>query len=295
MNYKYLFIFPALACIGFLTVYSSTARSSNRAERLDYPTALRLMGHRLLVSAGDSTSRVLPVKKLSPHTWELSFEAPLALQPDSLVAITRSITGQTALPDAYTATVLECTGRQVVYSFVIDANKEEEMVPCLGRNLPKGCYLVTIDFTRAQSVLATSPYIVPGGILLAAVLAFVLPGYIKRKKRRPLPVKEGGDAENEGLAIGTFRFYPEQRFLQLKGERIELTAKECRLLSIFAAAPNTVIAREQLQKEVWEDEGVIVTRSLDVFVSRLRKKLEGDPEVKLVNVHGKGYKLEQPA
>jgi len=43
---------------------------------------------------------------------------------------------------------------------------------------------------------------------------------------------------------------------------------------------------------VWENEGVIVTRSLDVFISRLRKKLEKDPNVRLTNVHGKGYKLE---
>jgi DNA-binding response OmpR family regulator len=47
-----------------------------------------------------------------------------------------------------------------------------------------------------------------------------------------------------------------------------------------------------LQKEIWEDEGIIVGRSLDVFISKLRKKLENDSAVKLVNIHGKGYKLE---
>ena len=55
---------------------------------------------------------------------------------------------------------------------------------------------------------------------------------------------------------------------------------------------NTIIYREQLQKDVWENEGVIVTRSLDVFISKLRKKLEKDPAIRIVNVHGKGYKLE---
>jgi DNA-binding response OmpR family regulator len=47
-----------------------------------------------------------------------------------------------------------------------------------------------------------------------------------------------------------------------------------------------------LQKEVWEDEGVIVGRSLDMFISRLRKKFEKDPLVKIVNIHGKGYRLD---
>jgi DNA-binding response OmpR family regulator len=46
-----------------------------------------------------------------------------------------------------------------------------------------------------------------------------------------------------------------------------------------------------LQK-VWEDEGVIVGRSLDMFISKLRKKLEINPTVRMVNIHGRGYKLE---
>ena len=47
-----------------------------------------------------------------------------------------------------------------------------------------------------------------------------------------------------------------------------------------------------MQKEVWENEGVIVTRSLDMFISKLRKKLNKDPLVNIVNIHGIGYKLE---
>jgi DNA-binding response OmpR family regulator len=43
---------------------------------------------------------------------------------------------------------------------------------------------------------------------------------------------------------------------------------------------------------VWENESVLVGRSLDVFISKLRKKLEADPTIRIVNIHGKGYKLE---
>ena len=50
--------------------------------------------------------------------------------------------------------------------------------------------------------------------------------------------------------------------------------------------------RNRLQKEIWEDEAIIVGRSLDVFISKLRRKLENDSTVKVVNIHGKGYKLE---
>lgn len=79
------------------------------------------------------------------------------------------------------------------------------------------------------------------------------------------------------LRLGNSDFHPEKRYLEIAGKRIELTDKEAQLLSIFASASNEIINREKLQNEVWENEGIIVTRSLDVFISRLRKKLEGDP------------------
>lgn len=78
----------------------------------------------------------------------------------------------------------------------------------------------------------------------------------------------------------------------LNEKTIDLTGTENRVLLIFASAPNEVIERTRLQKEIWEDEGVIVGRSLDMFISKLRKKLEVDPDIKIVVIRGKGYKLE---
>jgi DNA-binding response OmpR family regulator len=79
--------------------------------------------------------------------------------------------------------------------------------------------------------------------------------------------------------------------LNTSWERIELTDKESKLLYIFALAPNEIIDREQLQKEVWENEGVIVTRSLDVFISKLRKKLDKGSGVNLSMLMVKGINL----
>jgi len=72
----------------------------------------------------------------------------------------------------------------------------------------------------------------------------------------------------------------------------ELTNKEAKLLKLFCLNPNTVINRDIIQKAIWEDEGYFVGRSMDVFISRLRKLLKDDPTVSIVNVHGVGYKLE---
>ena len=82
------------------------------------------------------------------------------------------------------------------------------------------------------------------------------------------------------------------RKLIINGKTIDLTGTETRVLLIFALSPNETIERSRLQKEIWEDEGVIVGRSLDMFISKLRKKLEFDPNINIVVIRGKGYKLE---
>ena len=95
-----------------------------------------------------------------------------------------------------------------------------------------------------------------------------------------------------GINIGSFQFYPEQHKLIQKAIEIALSKKECELLEIFVANANQIVTREALTKKVWEDNGVIVGRSLDTYISKLRKKLQKDSTIKLTNVHGIGYKLE---
>ena len=97
---------------------------------------------------------------------------------------------------------------------------------------------------------------------------------------------------NKQFTFGSVVFDAQKRQLEINDETIDLTATETRLLLIFASSPNETIERSRLQKEIWEDEGVIVGRSLDMFISKLRKKLELDPNINIVVFRGKGYKLE---
>jgi DNA-binding response OmpR family regulator len=94
------------------------------------------------------------------------------------------------------------------------------------------------------------------------------------------------------FTLGSVLFNAQERQLVIKKKSIDLTGTETRLLLIFASSPNQVIARSRLQKEIWEDEGVIVERSLDMFISKLRRKLESGPNINIVVIRGKGYKLE---
>jgi len=227
---------------------------------------------------------------LSDDELQIYFENELSLEPDSIFNIISKTIKSSSLPDDYTVNVFDCSGNEIVYSFVMSGIDKNIIVPCLGRTLPKGCYYISINFSPFLESKSKRIYFLSGGIALLLLIAYLT--YFRRKKRDTISEKEGTSIVKDTLHIGEFLFYFEQRYLEIYGERIELTDKESKLLYLFALAPNEIIDREQLQKKVWENEGVIVTRSLDVFISKLRKKLERGSGVKLVNVHGKGYKLE---
>jgi DNA-binding response OmpR family regulator len=94
------------------------------------------------------------------------------------------------------------------------------------------------------------------------------------------------------FTLGSILFDSKNQKLLVNGNTIDLTGTETRVLRIFELSPNEIIERSRLQKEIWEDEGVIVGRSLDMFISKLRKKLEPDPNIRIAVIWAKGYKLE---
>jgi DNA-binding response OmpR family regulator len=129
------------------------------------------------------------------------------------------------------------------------------------------------------------------GFLLGSLpfLAFI--GFIFFKSAKPRQILPDGQV-TDVVSLGAMLFDEKNRKLIINGTTIDLTGTETRVLHIFASSPNTTIERSRLQKEIWEDKGVIVGRSLDMFISKLRKKLEPDPTISIVVIRGKGYKLE---
>ena len=79
--------------------------------------------------------------------------------------------------------------------------------------------------------------------------------------------------------------------LNIDDQKIQLTQKEADILALFASNPNTLLKREFILQSVWGDDGYFVGRSLDVFISKLRKYLSSDKAIKIVNIHGSGYKF----
>ena len=123
-----------------------------------------------------------------------------------------------------------------------------------------------------------------GGLSFLAFVGFIF--FRPAKPKVTLP-----NDSTSLFTLGSVVFDAKNRKLIINEKTLDLTGTETRLLLIFALSPNEIIERSRLQKEIWEDEGVIVGRSLDMFISKLRKKLEYDPNVQIVVIRGKGYKL----
>lgn len=283
--------FFIVGCLLF-TIVSFVAEKS---DKTDFESAkeviiMREISNRVLRYTGDTTSTVLPINRLAENEFEIPFESGFTFKPDSLVRIIDRVISSNDLPRNYIVNVIECNTLKVIFGYAVLGVKQKNIVPCLGRQQPSKQYCINIKFEES-SWFNKHLYLLGLGLLGIGLVFWSV--------QRFKPMKHNAEQKNEEIPtnkttvqIGQFEFYAEELLLVFESEKIPLTIKEAKLLSIFANNLNQIVDRNRLQKEVWEDEGVIVSRSLDMFISKLRKKLEQDPAVKLTNIHGKGYKLE---
>jgi hypothetical protein len=260
---------------------------------------LRNIGHQILLQSKDSTSRVLPVKAVNDNTFQISFENSFTFTPDTLMKLVHQQLAKTDRPGDYSVSVNDCYHNQTVFAYEVNTARGD-LKPCRGRVQKKGCYVIEISFPGNKSfnyawlLLAFIP-VGFGGLYLA--------GRRKRNSASREVIEEKVDESlpgNDGSApvttdfkkLGNFQFFESKGILNLNGETIELSVKEAKALRLLASNRNQIVGRDLLMKEIWEDDGVVViTRNVDVLISKLRKRLSADPSVKIVNVHGKGYKM----
>ena len=91
--------------------------------------------------------------------------------------------------------------------------------------------------------------------------------------------------------VGKYLFDFQKLTLTLNGTIHALTFREAEVMQYLARRPNEVIRREDLLKAIWGDDDYFMGRSLDVFISRLRKYLSGDSNLRIDNVHGVGFRI----
>ncbi len=91
--------------------------------------------------------------------------------------------------------------------------------------------------------------------------------------------------------IGQFHFDANKQLLTLDNKSVKLTTKESELLKLLCNNANNVLERNFALKSIWIDDNYFNARSMDVYITKLRKYLKEDPSVEILNIHGKGYKL----
>lgn len=111
--------------------------------------------------------------------------------------------------------------------------------------------------------------------------------FLKRNKVLTIPI-----SEKKLVPIGKFIFDYYNLQLELENQKIALTHKEAELIKLFIENKNQLIKRENILQKIWGDNDYFLGRSLDVFISRLRKMFKADDNIKIENVHGIGFKFK---
>src|ERR1700754_1806384 len=117
----------------FLIMSSFVERPNRDLWAKQVNLMIRQIGHQLLLQAGDSTSRVLPVTEIKEGTFELRFENEFLFSHDSLIALSKSLLPKTQFPSGYTLTVHESMKTDIVYGFHL-GNRGQDNVACVGRS-----------------------------------------------------------------------------------------------------------------------------------------------------------------
>ena len=279
--------------------------------------AMRMIGHEVLLCLGDSESRIMPIEKIDEH-YKIPFEFEFGFDPDDIISIIEGVIRKTKIATNYLVEVEQCETKGVVHSFEIGNAGYSDWTACGGRILPEDCYslLITIldgmppianihatesDSSSININFPSEELSTAGSSLIASetkelslfksaflIIPFLfLVGFIGYfiKKKNP------EDIDPNLILIGASQFDKRNMTLSFGNNSVELSHKEAELLSLLHTAANEPIEREVILQKVWGDEGDYVGRTLDVFISKLRKKLEADASVKIVNIRGVGYKL----
>jgi two-component system OmpR family response regulator len=93
------------------------------------------------------------------------------------------------------------------------------------------------------------------------------------------------------VTVGKLKYEPEFRLIHLKEGVKKLTTKENQLLQLLVKNQNEILDRNATLRAIWGDDNYFNGRSMDVYIAKLRKTLKEDPNIEIMNVHGKGFKL----
>nr|WP_319572847.1 response regulator transcription factor [uncultured Draconibacterium sp.] len=117
------------------------------------------------------------------------------------------------------------------------------------------------------------------------VLLCKIQAIIKRQSTQPI-------SDEFLFSIGSYEFDSKLRVIVHNGNKQKLSPKEADLLKLLCQNKNELLSRETALRKIWGEDGYFTARSMDVFITKLRKYLKGDPNIEIKNIHGSGFLLE---
>ena len=257
---------------------------NNDVNEKHLKVGLRLIADEFLLQHGDSTTRILPIEKEGGR-YVIRFEKELGFEPDLLSSVAKKVVKENLTFKKLIVETVKCSTDEVVHSFEINNRINDNMIPCKARALPVGCYEIYFTITQLSypKELAKTGLSIAVPVVLGILL--ILIGLYIRKSRKQQNINP------ELTQIGEYQFDKKGMRLIYKGKSEELSGKEAHLLELLFENESKTLERDFLLNKVWGDEGDYVGRTLDVFISKIRKKLEQDLNVKVINVRGVGYRM----
>ncbi len=178
---------------------------------------LRDIGHQLLLSAKDSSSRVLPVKKLNENTYQISFQNDFGFISDTLINLVQRTFQKNALANDYIVNLRNCKQNETVFAFEINS-QTGDLTPCRGRTLEVGCYVIEID------LLKKNKFNFFWLLLLIIPLSFV--GFYVKDKFRKKEEAESIFDNNDYIQLGNFNFIQIIMFLKVRIKLLRFRKKK---------------------------------------------------------------------
>jgi hypothetical protein len=293
----YLIIPSFLILLGFGTLsafwrQNDAPKQPQLSEKINL--AMRQTAHKLLKQAGDSTSTIAPVKQTSENSYLAKLEHHFDY--DSLSSILKKSFEAYGIKIPYEVAVWDCGNKELILGYSSYDVLKGDGIPCGGRNQTVDCFNFTVTFTE-KTLVSNTPFIpfLLGGLFVSTLMGLIYFFYIYKKKKEIVELPQSIEPRDEThlIYIGIAIFDAQNQTIEIKNNIQKLTFREAKLLQLFCNHKNELLDRDFILKNVWEDEGVFVGRSVDVFVSRLRKLLKEDDGLKIVNVHSRGYRFEE--
>lgn len=249
--------------------------------------ALRRTADALLRLSGDTTSQIPAIEQTESVKWRVHLEQ--AFSYDSLPYLLQQSLDLYGIKEQYNVTVRRCDDGTIDLGYQQLDIWSKNGVPCQGRNMPVGCHYIEVSFNVTSASAPSTNYILLSAILgCSGLLGF---WYFQRIRKESFR-QDVMPPNTDWIEIGNSKLDTTGQTLLCEGVKQTLTFREAKLLHLFATHPDQLLQRDFIIQRVWADEGILVGRSVDVFVSRLRKKLAGDSSLNIAVVHGIGYRME---